>query len=87
MRQFSRGTHLLPGDGYLNDAQGEPTIVGATELAFSSDAANAIDQATRSGSSARAMMALFASGPLGVGAVVLGLTAGLSSGSNVVRWP
>ena len=77
LRQFSRGTHLLPGDGYLNDAQGEPTIVGATELAFSSDAANAIDQATRSGSSARAMMALFASGPLGVGAVVLGLTAGL----------
>ncbi|KAA1395567.1 FtsX-like permease family protein [Aeromicrobium ginsengisoli] len=78
LREFVRRSHLLPGDGYLNDAEGEPTIVGATELAFTSDVPRAIDEANAASTSALAMIALFASGPLGVAAIVLMLAAGLA---------
>ncbi|KRC65205.1 hypothetical protein ASE12_10765 [Aeromicrobium sp. Root236] len=77
VREFIRQAYLLPGDGYLDDAEGEPTIVGATELAFNSDVPSAIDEADAADTSALAMIALFASGPLGVAAVVLTLAAGL----------
>lgn len=77
LRQFSRQAHPVPGEEFLDDRAGQPSIFGLTRLGFSTGSTNAVRDADIAGSSALAIIALFASGPLGVAAVVLVLAAGL----------
>lgn len=78
LREFTRQAHPVPGEPFAADFRGEASLYGLTRLAFSSDSANAIRDAGIAGSSALAMSALFASGPLGVAVAVLVLAAGLA---------
>jgi putative ABC transport system permease protein len=77
LRKFTRQGHAVHGDEYVNDFNGQPVLPGLTQLAFTSDTAAAIQDAQVAGAAALAMIALFASGPLGVAAAVLVLAAGL----------
>lgn len=77
LREFTRQAQPVPGEPFLEDFRGDPSLFGLTKLAFASDSAVAIRDAGVGGSAALAMIALFASGPLGVAAAVLVLAAGL----------
>ena len=77
LREFGRETHSVPGEEYIPSWQGTTDVAGVTELRLSSSSLSAVHESDIAGAFALAMIAMFASGPIGIAVAVLVLAAGM----------
>lgn len=77
LREFSRQAHSVPGEAFVPSWRDTADIFGITELQLSSRSVDAVRDSDIAGAFALAMIALFASGPLGIAVALLVLAAGM----------